>query len=99
MSTLRVHGYKTSLDLRSIQQIAIRREGSQAVVEIVMQNEKSPRRYTLDSYEDGIKFYKTVWEWRQQTLDCQSRTSSADAPSAFLTPSSFQATVSVDRKP
>ena len=68
MCKVQIRGYDLSMDLRSIQQIDIRRKGGKAFVEVLMRNEETPKRYVMASYEDAIEFYKIVWKLRQQAL-------------------------------
>ena len=67
MSVIPVLGREIKLDIESIKQIDIRREGDQAVIEISTLGDKHSKRYIFESYEDGINFYTAVWEKRQKS--------------------------------
>ena len=77
MSVIPVLGREIKLDTESIKQIDIRREVDQVVIEISMHGEKHSRRYIFGSYEDGINFYRAVWEQREKR---RTRSPCADAP-------------------
>jgi len=56
------------LEAEKIQQIDIRREGAQAVVDVAMRGESRVRQFAFDTYEAGVRFCAALWEQRQRSL-------------------------------
>ena len=58
----------SGLEAEKIQQIDIRRDGGQAVVDVAMRGEARVRQFAFETYEAGVSFCSTLWEQRQRSI-------------------------------
>lgn len=59
---------ENGLEAEKIQQIDIRRDGEQAVVDVAVRGESRVRQFAFDTYEAGVHFCATLWEQRQRSI-------------------------------
>ena len=60
--------FDVGLEAEKIQQIDIRRDGTQAVVAVAVEGEPERRQYAFATYEAGVRFCAALWEQRQRSL-------------------------------
>lgn len=59
---------ENGLEAEKIQQIDIRRDGGQAVVDVAVRGEARARQFAFETYEAGVSFCASLWEQRQRSI-------------------------------